>query len=98
MKHQAILITSTKCFYLCGGSLTKYFNNGIDKLQYPNMGITNLWSVEAIYHICRIFCSMKSSLSRKQTGFSQLYFHRSQVHCGKVTRVMYCYKSPIVAN
>ena len=48
MKRQAILIKSTKCFYLCGGSSIKCFNNGIDKLQYPNMGITNFWSVEAI--------------------------------------------------
>ena len=48
MKHQAILIKSTKCLYLCGGSLIKYFNNGIDTLEYPNMGISNCWSVEAI--------------------------------------------------
>ena len=48
MKHQAISIKSTKCFCLCGGSSIKCFSNGIDKLQYPNMGITNFWSVEAI--------------------------------------------------
>ena len=47
MKHHTILIKFTWCFYLCGGTLIKCFNNGIDKLQYPNMGITNLWRVEA---------------------------------------------------
>ena len=52
MKCHAILIESTKYFYLCGRSLIKYFikyfSNGIDKFQYPNMGITNFGSVEAI--------------------------------------------------
>ena len=35
--------------YLYGSCLVKCFNNGIDKLQYPNMGITNFWSIKAIY-------------------------------------------------
>ena len=48
MKHQAMLIKSTKCFYLCGRSLIKCFNNGIDKVQYPNMGFTNFWSVQVV--------------------------------------------------
>ena len=48
MKHQAILIKSTKCFYLYGGSSIKCFNNGIDKLQYPNMGIPNFYNVETM--------------------------------------------------
>ena len=48
-----------------------------------------------MYHICRIFCGMKFSLNRKQTRFLRLYFRGSQVHRGKVARVMYCYKSLI---
>ena len=51
MKHQAILFKSTKCFYLCGRSLIKCFNNGIDKLEYLNMGISNFWSIEAVIYV-----------------------------------------------
>ena len=42
--YAGVRVKSTKCFYLCGGSLLKCFNNGIDKLQYPNMGVTNFRS------------------------------------------------------
>ena len=48
-----------------------------------------------IYRIRVNFRGMKISLSRKQTGFLRLYFRGSQVHRGKVARVMYCYKSCI---
>ena len=48
MKHQAMLFYSTKCLYLCGRSSMKCINNGIDTLEYPNMGISNFSIVEAI--------------------------------------------------
>ena len=57
-----------------------------------------LLQILVVYRIRGNFCGMKFSLSRKQTGFSQLYFRGSQVHHGEVARVMYCYKSLIVAN
>ena len=47
MKHQAMLIKSTEWF-LCGGSSIKCLDNEIEKLQFPNMSITNFWSVKAI--------------------------------------------------
>ena len=57
---------------------------------------TTLCNYVAIYRICGIFRGMKFLLSRKQTEFLRLYFRRSQVHRGKVARVMYCYKSLIM--
>ena len=51
-----------------------------------------------MYRIHGKFHGMKFLLSRKQTGFLRLYFRGSQVHRGKVARVMYCYKSLIVEN
>ena len=46
----------------------------------------------------RKFLRYEFLLSRKLTGYSQLYFRGSQVHHGEVARIMYCYKSLIVAN
>ena len=47
MKHQAMLIKSPECFHCeVYVSPMKCFNNGIDKSQFPNMGITNFWSVQ----------------------------------------------------
>ena len=37
MKHQAMLIKTTKCFYLCGRSLIKYFNNELTHKPQPIM-------------------------------------------------------------
>ena len=59
MKHQAILIKSTKGFYLCDGSLIKCFNSRNDKLQYPNMISTNFWKLSFIttLHSRRLYCN-----------------------------------------
>ena len=48
MKHQAMLINSIECFYLCGGSSIKCINNEIDNCNTQNMDITNFLSAEAI--------------------------------------------------
>ena len=42
MKHQVMLINLLSASILCGRSSMKCFNHEINKLQYPNMGITNL--------------------------------------------------------
>ena len=75
MKHQAMLLKSTKCFYLCSGSSMKFFYSGIDKLQCTNMGITNFWSVEALYNlhiniliILRLLQGVNNHLTRLQQG------------------------------
>ena len=64
--------------------------------------VTLLWILQSQtklgYRIRGNFCGMKFLLNRKQTGFLRLYFRRLQIHRGKVVRVMYCYKSLIVAN
>ena len=65
----------------------------IDEVQY---GLNARSEVITVY--AEIFCGMNFSLSRKQTGFSRLYFCGSQVHLGEIARVMYCYKYLIVAN
>ena len=53
-------------------------------------------STRTAYHTRGNFRGMKFLQNKKRTRFSWLYFHGSQVHCGKVARVMYCYKSLIV--
>ena len=60
MNHQAILIKSTKGFYLCDGSLIKCFNNRIDKLQYPKMVSINFWKLSFIttLHCRRLYCNV----------------------------------------
>ena len=50
--------------------------------------------VQMYYRICGNFRGMKFSLNRKQTGFSLLYFHGSQVHRGKVA----CYVLLQISN
>ena len=43
MKHQAMLINSTECFYLCGGSSIKCVNKEIDKsVAIPKYGYHQL--------------------------------------------------------
>ena len=85
MKHQAMLINSIECFYLCGGSSIKCVNNEIDNCNTQNMDVTNFLSAEAIQPLHKyINYFLNQARAGRAPGFLKL------ILCGLSVCVFVC--------